>query len=257
MKSAETAAPYAARVLGALVLLQCVGAAWWWLRSGSQIGAGHSQIVPFVAGSIVFLGIVGFIRPRAQWLVPIAAIMLVEAFLATLRADAWIQRLPLLSQAVRYGGPVALLLLSTRRDAAAARVLRWSAGAVFLAHGTEALSMLPQFLDYIVVSIDRVFAVRLSEAVTRGALFAIGAVDVVVAALLVWRPTKPLLVWMAFWGFLTAAMRVIYYGFEAGTCLALVRVLNGGAPLVLFIIAVGTATRVRLSTPELERSVRI
>ncbi|MEQ9503032.1 MAG: hypothetical protein RIT81_39545 [Deltaproteobacteria bacterium] len=226
MKSERSVAEWA---LGVLVLLQCVGAAWWWLRDGSQLG------VPFVAQAIVFLGLVAVIRPSAAWLLPIAGVMFLEALFAVARADGYAGRMSLLSQAIRYGGPLALWLLARGDERWARTVLRWTIAAVFLAHGIKALVLHPPFLSYIEVSIDKVFGVVLHAPVTATATFLIGVIDVILAVLVVLRPSKPVLAYMIFWGFLTASMRMIYFGVDGGACFTLVRALNGGAPLVLYL----------------------
>jgi hypothetical protein len=61
----------------------------------------------------------------------------------------------------------------------------------------------------------------------------IGALDVILALVVLFRPVKPLLLWMAFWGFFTAILRPI-----VGQSIwdFVERFANFGAPLALYFL---------------------
>lgn len=137
------------------------------------------------------------------------------------------------AHAVRYAIPLGLALLWTGR--APRPVLRgWTiaAGAVFLAHGIECLLGHPVFIDFLVTVPRRWLGGGPSLDTASTLLVAIGVLDVVVGLAAIVRPQRKLMLWMAFWGFLTASVRLLYFG-RAGWPDALIRVTNGGMPLLL------------------------
>ncbi len=141
-----------------------------------------------------------------------------------------------LTGALRYLGPCALIAAFDRKTKLTWRLLAWGTIAVFVAHGIEALLMNPKFIDYLIVSADRVLAMRMSQATAQRVLLLIGGLDILVALLLLTKPSRALLVYMAFWGLLTASMRLIYFGPSLGYPHTLVRALNGFAPLILLLM---------------------
>ena len=174
--------------------------------------------------------------------------------MVSLMAGEGYARLAPLSQAVRYGGPIALLYFGASSGTRARRILGWAACAVFIAHGFEALTLRPQFVDYLQVTFARAAHLTISVSTAHTLLLAIGAADVFVALLVLFRPTRPVLAYMAGWGFLTAAMRLVYYGPADGLGPALVRSLNGGAPLVLLL---ATLPPLRMGLRREERQVSV
>ncbi|MFZ2621072.1 MAG: hypothetical protein WAX85_01040 [Minisyncoccia bacterium] len=59
----------------------------------------------------------------------------------------------------------------------------------------------------------------------------IGVVDILLAIIILWKPIKPLLLWMAFWGFWTALVRPLV-GLPIWDFVE--RFANWAAPLALF-----------------------
>lgn len=95
------------------------------------------------------------------------------------------------------------------------RLLVLAASVVFAVHGVEALLQHPAFTDYIIATVDRFLGLEWDESTTFYILCIIGIVDLAVAFLVLFRRTRKLLVWMAFWGLVTALSRVTAYGMEA------------------------------------------
>lgn len=81
-------------------------------------------------------------------------------------------------------------------------ILRVGIFGEFFGHGIFALQTKAAWLPYFAT-------VGISESTARTLLPLIGVMDVVVAILILIMPFKFVLVWAAFWGFLTALMRPI------------------------------------------------
>ncbi|MCA9550358.1 MAG: hypothetical protein KC933_10000 [Myxococcales bacterium] len=239
------------RVLRGLLAVMLVGAGALAHTGGSPISgllgdagwagaAGLDEVAGYVLYATAALVL---LMPRGRWLaravVP-AAVWLTLVPLAKVIAGGDFAALAPLGQGNRVLGLVALALLTTHQPGApnAARsvaLLRLGAAAVFLGHGLEALLQHPQFVDYLLVTARRAAGFPLAEAATHPILYVIGVVDVVVA-LSVWRgPHRLALGWACFWGFATAAMRLVYYGPLGGAPHAAVRALNGGGELILLM----------------------
>ena len=227
------------------MLLQAVGAAWLWTRDGSYLGIATVQavfVILFGAGVVV-----GARRTRffEMAVVGLAVVFGLEAVAATLAKP-----LELFEQAVRFGAPVALMLYERTDRRRFQKVLSYAVVAVFAAHGFLALIVTPQFVDYLRVSILRTSGFVPSIGTVGTTVFAIGVVDVALAGLLLFRRSRAALSYMAFWGFATAAMRLIYFGPVFGTALMLLRTLNGAAPLALLLLDGGSEVE------EADREVR-
>ncbi|MEK7185551.1 MAG: hypothetical protein AAB726_02945 [Patescibacteria group bacterium] len=64
-------------------------------------------------------------------------------------------------------------------------------------------------------------------------MLVVGIMDVLMAALVLWKPIRPLLLWMAFWGFWTALVRPLV-GKEIWDFVE--RFANWAAPLALYYL---------------------
>ncbi|MEM7674673.1 MAG: hypothetical protein AAF449_01580 [Myxococcota bacterium] len=140
------------------------------------------------------------------------------------------------AHAVRWVVPAVLAGLAIGWPAKdALRTLRIAAGAVFVAHGVECLRQHPGFVDFLVTVPETYLSVSLSQGQAVEALLAIGVLDVVVGLAMAVIGGPVVAGWMAFWGLMTAAVRLLYFG-GLGWPDALVRVANGGVPLIILIV---------------------
>lgn len=113
-----------------------------------------------------------------------------------------------------------------RRVETATTVLRIAVSLEFLGHGLLALSHKATWMKY--VAFWGVPASAIPEVMT-----AVGTLDVVLAFIVLAKPVRGALLWMAFWGFFTATLRPLtgepFVEFvERGP--------NWGAPLALLIL---------------------
>lgn len=79
-------------------------------------------------------------------------------------------------------------------------VLQLGLAATFLGHGILAILQNPSWLPFLLF-----WGMKIDLAST--VIVIIGALDVVIAILLLAKPSKPLLYWCLFWTFATALMR--------------------------------------------------
>ena len=106
-------------------------------------------------------------------------------------------------------------------------ILRIAVAGEFLGHGVFALQGRQAWIDWF--SIFGISDVSIAAQI----LFFIGLTDVLLAVLILIRPVRLALLWMAFWGFWTALMRPI-----AGDSIFefVERWANWGAPLALLLL---------------------
>lgn len=112
------------------------------------------------------------------------------------------------------------------RSLAPSWVLRVAAASVFVGHGIHALRIESTWVRFF-------HTVGMSTASAERWMPLIGAFDLVLAAVVLIRPVRILLLWMVFWGLWTAALRPlsgdsIWQFFERGG--------NWGAPLALLLL---------------------
>lgn len=106
-------------------------------------------------------------------------------------------------------------------------ILRIAVAGEFLGHGALAVGGKEQWIGWIgkFLSVD---------ATTAGTiLLIVGLMDIALALLVLWKPIRPLLLWMTFWGFWTALVRPIM-GESIWDFIE--RFANWGAPLALYYL---------------------
>lgn len=106
-------------------------------------------------------------------------------------------------------------------------ILRVAVAGEFLGHGMLALQQKAQWLGWIQEIL------RAEPATATVLLTVIGTMDVALAVLVLVKPVKPILLWMAFWGFFTALIRPIV-GEPIWDFIE--RFANWGAPLALYYL---------------------
>ncbi len=240
---------FAVPVLAAVVLLQALGLVLTTLREGTPLGtwmfillkwSEATSIVLERAGTLVAvlasLAAVSVRRPLPRLL----AAGVVSAWFTALALGEWriggapFTSLALPAHATRIVAP--LLLALWDRRAVAKWALRVGIALTFAIHGWEAYQLHPGFIDFLLAADLRLFGLGLEQQGAELLLRLIGALDVVLAALvLTGRDFRPVLAWAAVWGVVTALSRVVQGG-EGAAHMALIRAANGGLPLVLLLL---------------------
>jgi hypothetical protein len=241
-------APWVHRCLRVGLALQCAAAVGAILAVGTPLNtflfldlgvsdATARELDRGIACALVLAAIsLPFAKGRALFYA-VAAWFAIEAVLSGYNGGFFAASLAPFARAVRFLAPLALLAAMSGDDARAKKLLAWGSAFVFAAHGIEALLLNPRFIDFLIVTVDRVTSYRMAQSFAEAQLVLIGLVDLLLAILVIKRPSKAVWGYMAFWGIATALMRSVYYGPEIGWHHTLVRVLNGGAPLVLLMLA--------------------
>lgn len=106
-------------------------------------------------------------------------------------------------------------------------VLRIAVAGEFLGHGALAVQGKPAWIEWF-----SVFGIT-DVALATQLLLLIGALDIILAVLVLVRPVKIALLWMAIWGFWTALLRPIV-GEPIWDFIE--RFANWGAPLALLLL---------------------
>lgn len=127
--------------------------------------------------------------------------------------------------------------------------LRLAVAVTFAVHGYEALAAHPRFVDYLLAADRKLWLGGMDQSTAEGLLVAIGAIDMLLAAALLWRPNaSPVIGYMVAWGLITAGARVVHMGLGSSDQ-TLIRAANFGVPLLLWL------ARTRLPTELSLRSV--
>lgn len=111
--------------------------------------------------------------------------------------------------------------------------LRLGVAGEFLGHGFLATGGKADWIGWI----QKFIAVDTSTATTI--LLIVGVIDIILALIVLFRPVRPLLLWMAVWGFWTALVRPIVgmLGVTGVGWLDFIeRFANWGAPLALYYL---------------------
>ena len=209
----------------------------------------------------VFLGLalVQLFRPSLFVLLPIAGYVLFEAWAGAYQGGYRYSELTVWAQTLRWITPLALAVLvawplsawweGALRARLASWVLRVGVATVFVVHGLECLWGYGAFADLIMASARGVLDIRIREAQALQIMQVIGVVDLLVAAAILIRPWRAVLLWAAFWGGITAVSRMTALGFGAWIEVAL-RASHVAAPLAILLLLHPLSSRLRFPVPE-------
>lgn len=280
----ETPVPKGTRtvqsVLRVIVAIQCFGMAAAILHQGRS-----SAFVEFLAPAYylnetdaemlekcaaVGLAVCGgltLFRPISLLLAAITIWQGGEAISALMLNHGTIPELEPAEQAVRFMAPVGLLLIdfwppkikpTLAFCMASIGLLRLAAVATFAAHGMVAIFQYRHggnFVELITLSSKNVLHYELDPTWARRSLAVIGAMDVALAFSLFTSRCRPVVFWMALWGFATAASRTLAYRAD-GYDMTLVRIANGGVPFVIFLFWMTAVQEQKPKVlPELEEDI--
>ena len=127
----------------------------------------------------------------------------------------------------------------------AALLLRFAIASTFLAHGLKAWSLSPRFQELIAASAFVRFDLELEQQYIEVLLRVIGGFDIAAACLILIFRWRWLVVWMAVWGAITAASRVVAGGFDLHLHEILTRAAHTGGPLALGLYFMSVTKGVR------------
>lgn len=195
--------------------------AWLFLDQGLSHRSAHQIELILVLVTMVF-SVAGLLLRQWRWgtclMFPAFAFLLTEACLIAKTGGVGHAEWAPAAHALRYGTPLALVLLAMKEPFGEAQVillLRVSLAFVFVTHGAEALMHYPRFIDLIIGSGGNLLGWRVTESQATSLLTVIGWVDVVVGIAILIRPLPALLWWMAIWGLVTALSRMTSLGWDA------------------------------------------
>ncbi len=140
------------------------------------------------------------------------------------------------SNALRIGTPLFLLMVAggVRREWSIA-VLRLAVSLTFAAHGVKAWQQSPTFITIMIGVAQNVLGFDVPQSEVAYVMRSIGAVDFLLAAVLLTRHPPTIVLYMACWGLVTACGRTV------GTAWSnypetLLRLVHAGGPLVLYLV---------------------
>jgi hypothetical protein len=249
-------------VLSAVVLVQAAGLVLTAARDGTALGSftflellwpePSSQLLERAGVTLAVLAsaVAVFARSVPVRIGGAAIAAAFFAFLSVLESrlgGAPFASLALPAHATRIAAP--LVLATWSLPGARRWILRGAVAITFAIHGLEALWLHPGFVDFLLIADLRLVGAGLDQHTAEILLRAIGIVDLVVAALLLTgRDWRPVLGWLAFWGFVTAGSRMVQGG-EGALHHTLIRAANGGLALVLLLCARNSMNTIPVPSP--------
>lgn len=106
---------------------------------------------------------------------------------------------------------------------------------IFMSHGIGCFLKNALYIDYIIGFVGDYTPFSIKQYQAEQLLNIIGIIDVIVAVLVLLKPSKSLLYWLIFWGFLTALLRIVDAGIFNYTEF-LIRAPHFGLPIAMLII---------------------
>lgn len=106
---------------------------------------------------------------------------------------------------------------------------------IFMSHGIGCFLKNALYIDYIIGFIGDYTPFSIKQYQAEQLLNIIGIIDVVVAVLVLVKPSKSLLYWLIFWGLLTSLLRIVDAGIFNYTEF-LIRAPHFGLPIAMLII---------------------
>jgi hypothetical protein len=191
----------------------------------------------------LFGAVISLFRPLVLVLGGLAVYAFAEAFAGMYGGGYHFSEWTIMAHALRWGTPLALVLLVVGRGRARVWVvasvvlMRALIAVVFVAHGWQALQADPRFIDLILGTAVKLIEVRPTEEAVVGALQAIAVVDFIVAIGVLFFPMRRrlgedgvsgwgarvfgvvgcgLCLWLSAWGLVTAFSRMTSLGIPSG-----------------------------------------
>jgi hypothetical protein len=159
-------------------------------------------------------------------------------------ADRLVPLFPFAASGARIAAPLVLIMVHWSRlrrllgvaiSPASEWTMRLALSLTFAAHGLESLDRRGSFLDLLILAAQNLLDVRLPEAVAQWLLVGIGVVDLAVAVLVLMTRWRTVAGYMAVWGFVTAAARIVVLNADTGWYEFAIRSAHWALPLVLVL----------------------
>ncbi len=241
------------------VAIQCFGAAAQWLSAGtaspiaeffiSDMGWREAQAVQFddgVAYGLIVCGVLTALRPLWPVLLPVTLWFTATSLSSIIHEIDLKSVLVPVEEAIRSLAPLGLLVLDfwpprikshLGRTVITMWLLRLGLAITFIGLGLVAImqSLTSGSLLQVVRSIAEYGGItELSDQSVRLILAITGGLELALGFNVLASRSKPLLAMMSVWGFASAALPMISFGFAAFPE-SLVRIAEGGVPVVLLL----------------------
>lgn len=211
-------------ILKVTILVQCVGLFFTLLKGSSveslfflEFGLEQSSsksLENSLAYLVLILGIVIFFQPKTYTLILLFLVTLGVSWVTQRQGGIPQANLTLPSHALRILTPIGLWLLvrNSGNYSKTYSILILALSITFFTHGLEALSLHPRFIDYLLAFSTKFLSYNLHQSHAESILKAIGCLDIFMATLVLVKPKSGIFVWMAYWGFVTASVRIVELG---------------------------------------------
>jgi hypothetical protein len=234
-------------ILKSAILLQCIGI-FFILLSGSSVESlfflefdldqSYSKFVEnSIAFVVLFLGFTIFIQPKTLTLILLFLLIFIISWITQKQGGIPFANWSIPAHALRIVTPIGLLLLikNSHDFSKAYTILILGLAVTFFTHGIEALSLHPRFIDYLLVFSNKFLSYNLQQSMAELILKIIGCLDIIMAILVIVQPKPGIFIWMAYWGLVTASVRMVELGWNMYPEL-LVRASHFLIPVSLLII---------------------
>ena len=185
------------------------------------------------------------------------AYMFLQSYAVVLNGGKGYSQYAIAAHATRWGLGICLMLLyiasTTKLPNVRLRTIQLTTilavgctAVTFAIHGGEAFMLNPPFID-LIVSAFGMLSIDQSNAQVHFILRAICVMDLCLAISILFKPHPKVLLWMCFWGALTALSRPLTIGMEAWHE-AFIRAANAGMPLLIYFLIKDKSPRQRTET---------
>ena len=238
-------------VIRVVIALQCVALFRITFLDGTPIGttlfmtlgwteANMLAVDHGVAWIGLLAGLSVLVRPTRVAAAAVGAWFVVVALLTAYQGGSFGAAYAPVAHATRFGASLLAFLVTmsaidpARRRARFVQIAQIATAVTFVAHGLEAFQANPRFIDYVITAFRRI-GVVVSEDATRVILRVIAVQDFALAVLIVAKRWRWIAGYMAFWGAITAASRMLHMGLSQWPQ-TLLRAANAGLPLTLWLL---------------------
>ena len=234
-------------IIKSAILLQCIGI-FFSLWSGSSVESlfflefglkpSNSKIIENgLALVILALGFSVFFQRKTFTLILLFLLTLAISWITQKQGGIPFASWSIPAHALRILTPLGLLMLPKNSNdfSKAYSVLVLGLSVTFFTHGIEALSLHPRFVDYLLVFSNKFLYYNLQQSMAEFILKLIGCLDICMDILVLIQPKPGIFIWMAYWGFVTASVRMVELGWSMYPEL-LIRTSHFLIPVSLLII---------------------
>ena len=199
----------------------------------------------FISLLIFLFSILLLFKKNRIFLISISSYIFLLTVIESNYAGKISREITIFTHAIRYFVPFALFInISPNiyskhfREKIFYFLLTLGISLTFIFHGYKAMIANPEYVDFIIIVFQKYIQLIISESKVEKILILIGIIDIILGLVVFSKLKKFVLIYMAFWGLITAFLRIVFYTNFYGISEFLIRSFHWIIPIFLLNLTI-------------------